>query len=365
MASKESGKKEEAELPPLAPDQVLKSEAAVYSLVKRVGEGSFGELWIARMEKVGSSSGGGVEKKGGKGGKGRRVAVKLESEKSPTPSLHLEVKYYLKLGTHRTVPAIYDFFRSSGRNCMAMELLGKSIENRMDHVGRRMPVKDVLMIGMQVLDALEHMHSCHLIHRDIKPDNFLFGPHGKRSQDQLRVIDLGLAKQFKDDAGRHIDFNAHSMPMGTARYMSIRAHQGMQQSRRDDLEALAYMLIYLQRDRMPWDGIREADARLRNRRILEAKQATPVPQLLALDAAGCKLMPFVFAQLLQYAKKLKFKEDPDYDAMRAMLTGFAKAAHITLDGRFSWSDEDKESELTIKPQTSDNAKLMNRSNRDN
>ena len=335
-------------LPPLLPHHTIRSPQAAYQLIRKVGQGSFGELWLATMD--------------GKDRKGkpvtRNVAIKFESQKSPTPSIHLEVTAYIKLGVHKTVPLIFDTFPFAGRSCMAMELLGKSIENRRDWSSGKMAIKDVIQIGVQVLEAVQHLHECKLIHRDIKPDNFLFGPQGSRTQDQLRIIDLGLSKPYIDkDTGKHIEFNANSMPMGTARYMSIRAHMGLQQSRRDDLEAVSYMLLYLLRGRMPWDGVKETDPKKKNAATMSIKQSTPIHQLIGNE------IPVIFSQLLEYSKKLKFKEDPDYDKMRAILTGYAKQAKIPLDGKFSWSNVVDDSEISIKPQINSNAKIKNRSNK--
>ena len=98
---------------------------------------------------------------------------------------------------------------------------------------------------------------------------------------------------------------------------------GCQQSRRDDLEAVAYMLLYLQRGGLPWDGVPEKDLRKKNTEIQKRKQMTPVPQLIGND------VPPVFAVFLEYSKSLKYKEDPDYDKMRGLFTGFAKQAKLT------------------------------------
>lgn len=338
-----------SDLPPFKPGQSFVTPVASYHLIKLVGSGSFGELWLATQD--------------GKDAKGkpttRQVAMKCENMNSPTPSLEVELRFYGRLKYHKTLPIVYDFTKESGRNILVMELLGKSIENRMDWCHRRMPLKDVITIALQVLEGIEHLHSCRLIHRDIKPDNFLFGPQGSKSQDQLRVIDLGLAKEYKDETGKHIDFNANSMPMGTARYMSIKSHQACQQSRRDDLEAVAYMLLYLLKGHMPWDGIKERDPRKRNTLILEKKQSIPTYELL-----GTKV-PSVFGQYLDHVKNLKFKQDPPYEKYRTWFQNLAKAEKIKIDGQFSWSNvrEDADSSITIKPQIESNAKLRNRTNK--
>lgn len=339
-----------SDLPPLHSGEVIRGLAGVYKLSKLVGQGSFGELWLARMD-------------GATGGKKVRadVALKFEDEKSPSPSIRCEVQFYHILVPPNTtplppfLPVVYDFFPHAGRSCMAMQLLGKSLENRLDWCGRHMPLKDVLQIGTQVLTALQYMHDRKVIHRDIKPDNFLFGPTGSPTQDVLRIIDLGLAKSLVGDDGKHIAFNTQSMIMGTPRFMSINAHLGFQQSRRDDLMSLAYMLLYLLKGSLPWDGIREKDQRKKNAEIQKKKQSTP-------SAKYCEDgTPAVFPALLDYTKSLKFREDPDYERMRAMLAACAKQQGLKLDSTFSWSAVSDDSEISIKPQIGSNLKLRDRS----
>lgn len=336
-------------LPPILKDQVVKSEKSVYNMIRLVGQGSFGELWLAKMK--------GTDRKG----KSvlRNVAVKFEDAKAPNPTIAIEVNAYIALGLHKHVPIIYDVFSGLGRSCMAMELLGKSVLDRRDWCrkqGTRMPLKDVIQIGIQMLAGLEHVHHCKLIHRDIKPENFLFGQQGSKTQDVLRIIDFGLAKRYiSEETKKHIQFNADSIAMGTPRYMSIRAHMRIQQSRRDDLEALSYVLIYLLRERMPWDGIHLSEGIQKNEEIMQVKQRTPVHELTGTD------IPDAFHHLLTYSKKLGFKEDPDYEKMRGILTVCAKHADVQLDGKFSWSHADADSEISIKPQINSNAKLGHRS----
>jgi serine/threonine protein kinase len=95
------------------------------------------------------------------------------------------------------------------------------------------------------------MHSKFFIHRDIKPDNFLMGLGEKSSL--LHVLDMGLAKRYIDvKTKKHIEFRNDKSLTGTARYASIQSHLGEELSRRDDLEAIGYVLIYLYTGFLPW-----------------------------------------------------------------------------------------------------------------
>jgi casein kinase I family protein HRR25 len=107
------------------------------------------------------------------------------------------------------------------------------------------------MIGDQMVQRIEYLHNNHFIHRDMKPDNFLVGV-GKK-QHMIYMIDFGLAKRFRDPkTGEHIPYRDNKSLTGTARYASVNTHLGIEQSRRDDLESIGFILIYFLKGTLPW-----------------------------------------------------------------------------------------------------------------
>ena len=134
---------------------------------------------------------------------------------------------------------------------MVMDNLGPSIEELFRKCNRRFSLKTVLMLADQMIQRIEYIHSRLYLHRDIKPDNFLIGL-GKR-QHYVYIIDFGLTKRYRDQkSGQHIPYKDGKSLTGTARYASLNTHIGVEQSRRDDLECLGFVLIYFLKGGLPW-----------------------------------------------------------------------------------------------------------------
>ena len=172
-----------------------------YRLIRKIGSGSFGDIYLA----INISN-------------GEEVAVKLEPVKARHPQLLYESKLYKILQGGAGIPHIRWFGPAKDYNAMVMELLGPSLEDLFNFCSRRLTMKTVLMLADQMLGDIEYVHSKNFVHRDIKPDNFVMGIG--RHCNKVYVIDFGLAKKFRDSRTRaHIPYREDKNLTGTARFM--------------------------------------------------------------------------------------------------------------------------------------------------
>jgi casein kinase I family protein HRR25 len=179
------------------------------------------------------------------------------------------------------------------------------------------------------MSRIEYIHAKSFIHRDIKPDNFLMGI-GKRGN-QVNVIDFGLAKKYRDPKSHmHIPYRENKNLTGTARYASINTHLGVEQSRRDDLESLGYVLMYFCRGSLPWQGLKAATKKQKYDRIMEKKMTTSTEFLT-------RGFPNEFAIYLNYTRSLRFDDKPDYSYLRKLFRDLFVREGFQYDYVFDWT----------------------------
>ncbi|XP_053435895.1 casein kinase I-like [Nycticebus coucang] len=285
-----------------------------YKLVRKIGSGSFGDIYLA----INITS-------------GEEVAVKLESQKVRCPLLLYESKLYKVLQGGVGIPHIRWYGQEKEYNILVMDLLGPSLEDLFNYCSRRFTMKTVLMLADQMISRIEYVHSKNFIHRDIKPDNFLMGIRHHCRLNQLFLIDFGLAKKYRDNrTGQHIPYREDKNLTGTARYASINAHLGIEQSRRDDVESLGYVLMYFNRTSLPWQGLKAVTKKQQYEKISEMKMSTPVEVL-------CKGFPEEFSMYLNYCRGLRFEETPDYMYLRQLFRILFRTLNLQYDYVFDWT----------------------------
>jgi serine/threonine protein kinase len=212
-----------------------------------------------------------------------------------------------------------------------MELLGKSLEDIFQQQQKKFTVKTVCMIGIQILDRLQFIHNKNIIHRDIKPDNFVVGLDNKNYI--IYVLDFGLSKKFRSSrTHQHIKFSINKKLTGTARYASINALKGCEQSRRDDLEAIGYVLMYFLRGSLPWQGLPVHKGEDRYKKILNKKKSTSAEEL-------CVGFPRQFVDYINYTRNLEFEADPDYKYLRDLLVSALEDEKSQFDFWYDWFKE--------------------------
>lgn len=283
-----------------------------YRLGRKIGSGSFGDIYLGTNLTT-----------------GEEVAIKLESVKTKHPQLLYESKIYRILHGGVGVSNVRWFGIEGDYNVMVMDLLGPSLEDLFNYCGRKFTLKTVLMLADQLVSRLEYVHTKSFIHRDVKPDNFLIGL-GKR-QHVIHIIDFGLAKKYRDPRShQHIPYRENKNLTGTARYASINTHIGIEQSRRDDLESLGYVLMYLIRGSLPWQGLKANTKKLKYERIMDRKMSTSTETL-------CKGYPAEFRSYFEYCRTLRFEDRPDYAYLKRLFKELFYRKGFQYDNLYDWT----------------------------
>lgn len=263
------------------------------------------------------------------------VAVKMERTSASTRAASFlfhearVMQEIQKIETKDKRPAIamLKYFGQEGKHrLLIMQLMGPSLEDLMER-RRRFSLKTTLMLGIQMVSRVEFMHSCGFLHRDLKPDNFVLGLGADKRR--LYIIDFGLSTRYINSEGQIRPEMSDKPFIGTARYASARTHLGFSQGRRDDLEQLVYVLVYLYRGRLPWSGLQVQHRAEKENKIGTLKRTLELTEI-------CQGCPHFFVLLLNYVRKIRFDETPQYDMITGLLVKGLEDINEKCDNIFDW-----------------------------
>ena len=279
-----------------------------YFCIKKLGEGSFGNIYEAEYN-------------------GEHYALKFEKIGNNENFLENEavIMNYLK-GPY--IPYIKFYGSNEYNNILVMQLLGKNLEHLFEE-RKKFSLKTVCMLGYQFVEILEYIHNRHILHRDIKPDNFVMGINNLSKY--VYLLDFGLAKKYRSHKTlKQIPFSNTKKVVGTTRYASINALSGFEHSRKDDLEAAGYILVYFLKGKLPWQGITSKDKVERYRKILKKKIDTSPKEL-------CDGLPVEFEQYISYTRNLDYYEEPNYQMLRGLFISILEKEGLNFDYIYDWT----------------------------
>ncbi|KAI3964446.1 hypothetical protein MKX01_007136 [Papaver californicum] len=296
---------DEGSTPPI-PEKVTVGGSPMYKIEKKLGKGGFGQVYVGRRVSGGS---------GTSGPTAVEVALKFEhrTSKGCNYGPPYEWQVYNTLGGSHGVPRVHYKGKQGDFYIMVMDMLGPSLWDVWNNNSHTMSIEMVACIAIEAISILEKMHSRGYVHGDVKPENFLLGTPGTHEEKKLFLVDLGLATRWRDTStGQHVEYDQRpDIFRGTVRYASAHAHLGRTGSRRDDLESLAYTLVFLLRGRLPWQGYQGDN---KGFLVCKKKMATSPDSL-------CCFCPQPFRQFVEYVVNLKFDEEPNYPKYISLFDG--------------------------------------------
>ncbi|VAH79213.1 unnamed protein product [Triticum turgidum subsp. durum] len=296
MDDQDSADKQAGEDASPIPETVQVANSPRYKVERKLGKGGFGQVYVGR--RISANAPGAVE-----------VALKFEHKNSKgcNHGPPYEWQVYDILGGIHGVPRVH-YKGRQGDYFIMLWICSVSVCGM--HVVI-IPTQCQLRWLLALLSKLSpylrkctQKDNCRYVHGDVKPENFLLGPPGTPEEKKLFLVDLGLATKWKDrSTGHHVEYDQRpDIFRGTVRYASVHAHLGRIGSRRDDLESLAYTLVFLLRGRLPWQGYQGE-----NKGFLVCKK-----KMCTSPESLCSFCPQPFKEFVEYVVNLKFDEEPNY-----------------------------------------------------
>ena len=286
-----------------------------YKLLKKLGKGSYGNIYLCKDIIT-----------------NKFFAAKLENKNGSTNALENEYQIMKNIKCNQ-IPLIKQYSENNIYNILIMQLLGKSLEQIFEQIlnKEKMSIKCVCNLSIQMIEILELIHNKNIIHRDIKPSNFLIG-NNPNTLNNLYLIDFGLATKYRESANsNHYEMIKGKKLIGTVRFASVNAMNGLSQSRRDDLESVGYVLIYFLKGKLPWQNLLIKNKEERYEKIREIKSNIDIKIL-------CSDLPEELSAYLTYVKNLKYDEDPNYDFIKGLFKNLLNKIGEKFDYCYDWDN---------------------------
>ncbi|RKO94271.1 kinase-like domain-containing protein [Blyttiomyces helicus] len=294
-------------------DRYKRKDAPIYfdrfQVHSQIGEGSFGRIYK------------GVDLISNK-----LVAIKVENNDKSSSHAQLKTEAYIYKQMEGTPvsnmtrwPKIYKFGKQSGKNVLVMDILGSNFDSLMKKkTSNRLAPPAVLYIGHKMISLLQKFHKQGFVHRDLKPQNFVieYSNTNYPTFPDIFLIDYGLAKSYIEsdvhsEKQTHSAFSQKRSMKGTVRYLSINTHLGVDQSRRDDMQSLGYVLVYMMCGKLPWQSLMKNRPKNKaNHLILLSKMKCSIEKLTSDIPEPFRETMMLY---LSYANSLMYHEEPNYE----------------------------------------------------
>jgi serine/threonine protein kinase len=282
-----------------------------YCVNKLIGQGTFGKVFKATTL-----------------AEHKDVVIKISASSNET--IENEQRMYQILAETPGIPSLWDYGTEGRFSYIVIDYLGLSLEQLLaQQKESKFTLKTVISIGLQSLKRLEDIHGMGIVHRDIKPSNFLIGLHDKHYK--LMLIDFGLANIYVQDDGSLTPESRNKSFIGTSRYASIAVHDGRTYGRKDDLESLSYLLIYLLRGELPWQTSIQDEA--------ESSGFSGIAELKRKYASSFQSdVPGEFIIFMNYCQSLPYDSIPNYNYLKNLLLNLYKMKGFKVDNVMDWSE---------------------------
>ena len=245
------------------------------------------------------------------------------------------------------IPEVVSYGRHGPYKILIEELLGPTIECLWDKyiieqgskIKNNVLLKNLCLFALQCLERFEFIHNKKVVHRDIKPKNFLIG---RKDPNVIYLIDFGFARKYKSSrTGKHIRFQNIKIMIGSFYYGSRYVMKGYEGSRRDDLESLGYMLICLANiGWLPWKKVCENIVEDKMEKLEKIENM----KMTIADEELCYGLPSEFVSYMKYVKSLEFEQDPDYNYIKGLFISILSKSDVPRNINFFWINNNKKKE---------------------